>query len=166
MSPEQILAKLGVSDVFTISADDTVEQALRMLDERQYRAAPVLDAQGVFRGMFSSHEVIKSLVPSYMLDGDVSLDFAQGLSPMLASRLKKLFPSRVGDHVSSDSTIKITTHTHTWEALRMLTKYGSPLAIVDEQTGKLKGLISDQSAIEALLKMEADEAELEAGSEE
>ena len=76
---------------------------------------------------------------------------------MLSARLKKLFPSRLGDHVSAATAIKITTHTNTWEALRMLTKYGSPIAVVDEETGLFKGLISEQSAIEALLKMESEE---------
>jgi len=55
MSPARILEKLGIADVFTISVDDTVEQALRLLDEKQYRAAPVVDENGVFKGMFSSH---------------------------------------------------------------------------------------------------------------
>jgi len=95
-----------------------------------------------------------------MLDEGQSLDFAAGIGPVLSSRLQKLFPSRVGDHVSSDAAIKITPNTHIWEALRILTKYGSPIAIVHAESGRLEGLISDQSAIETLLKIEADEAEM------
>ena len=162
MSPEKILSKLAITDVISVSCDSTVEDALRLLDEKKLRAVPVIDENNIFKGLFSTHEVIKSLVPSYMMDDLQSLDFAVGVSGILASRIRKLFPSRVGDHVSREDTIKIAHDTHTWEALRMLSKYGSPLPIVEETTGKLKGLISEQSAIQALLQMEADDdAELE-----
>jgi len=159
MSPERILSKLGVTNVITVSCDDTVETALHLIDDKKIRAVPVVDGDGVFKGMFSAHEIIKSLVPSYMTQGIQTLDFATGASSVLSSRLKKMYPSRVGDHVSCDDCVKITTNTQTWEALRMLTKYGSPLPVVDSNTGQLKGLISEQSAIQALLRMEADDAE-------
>ena len=161
MSPERILSKLGVSSVITIGSDATVEDALRLINEKQIRAVPVVDGDGVFKGMFSAHDVIKALVPSYMTQGIQTLDFATGASSVLASRLKKMYPSLVINHVSSEDCVKITTKTQTWETLRMLTKYGSPLPVVDATTGHLKGLISEQSAIEALLQMEADEAEMD-----
>lgn len=156
MSPERILSKLGVTDVTTVSDNDTVERALEIINNKKLRSAPVVDSQGVFKGMFSAQEIIKNLVPSYIADGMQSLDFAAGFSPILASRLKAMYPSRVGDHVSSEDSCKIYSKTHTWEALRMLTKYGSPLPIVDQQ-GFFKGLISEQSAIEALLNMDIDD---------
>ena len=156
MSPERILSKLGINNVITISVDDTVEQALRLLDEKQVRAVPVIDKDGLFKGMFSTHEVIKSLVPSYMVAGMGTLDFAAGASKQLAARLRKIFPSRVGDHVSAADVVKLSDKTHTWEALRMLSKHGSPIPAVNA-TGHLIGLISEQSAIEALLKMEAED---------
>jgi CBS domain-containing protein len=156
MSPERILSKLGITNVITVSDDDTVEQALRLLDEKQVRAVPVVDKDGVFKGIFSTHEVIKSLVPSYMVAGMQTLDFAAGASSSLAARLRELYPSRVGDHVSPDDVVKIMDNTHTWEALRILSKHGSPIPAVNK-TGHLIGLISEQSAIEALLKMEAEE---------
>ena len=151
MSADKILAKLAIDKVFTISENS----------DHEHRAAPVIDENGVYKGMFSTHEVIKSLVPSYLIGVDINLDFAKGLSPIIANHLRDVFPSRVGDHVSSESNIKMHTHTPTLEALRMLTKYGSPIPIVDETTGKLSGLISDQSAIEALLKIEAEHANKE-----
>lgn len=159
MSPERILSKLAVTKVITVSPDSTVEDALHLLDDKQVRAVPVVGEDGIYQGMFSLHEVIKCLVPSYL--ENQTLDFATGVSGILASRLHAIFPTRVGDHVAKDSHMKMHSATHSWEALRMLTKYGSPLPIVDEETGVLKGLISEQSAVEALLKMEADEVELE-----
>tara|TARA_B100001750_G_C15467118_1_gene577695 strand:- start:379 stop:879 length:501 start_codon:yes stop_codon:yes gene_type:complete len=159
MSPERILSKLGITNVITVSENDSVEQALRLLDEKQVRAAPVVDDNGVFKGMFSTHEIIKALVPSYMTQGIQSLDFATGASTVLASRLKQMFPTRVGNHVLEDDCVKITDKTNTWEALRMLTRYGSPIPVVDPHTKKLIGLISEQSAIDALLHMEEDDSE-------
>ena len=160
MSPDRIVSKLGVINVITAHVEDTVEQVLRLLDEKQVRAVPVVDSEGVFKGMFSTHEVIKSLVPSYMVNGMQTLDFAAGASDTLAARLRRLYPTRVGDHVCSEDCIKITEKTQTWEVLRMLSKYGSPIPAINK-TGHLLGLISEQSAIEALLKMEADADENE-----
>lgn len=160
MSPERILSKLGITKIITANVDDTVEQVLRLLDEKQIRAVPVVDSNGVFKGLFSMHEVIKSLVPSYMTDGIQTLDFASGASDLLAARLRKLFPTRVGDHISPDDCMKITDKTNTWEALRILSKHGSPIPAVNA-SGHLIGLISEQSAILALLQMESDEAEME-----
>lgn len=160
MSPERILSKLGIGNVITAHVDDTVEQVLRLLDEKQVRAVPVVNDEGLFMGLFSTHEVIKSLVPSYMVGGLQTLDFAAGASSQLSARLRKLFPSRVGDHISSEDCIKITEKTQTWEVLRMLSKYGSPIPAVGKN-GHLLGLISEQSTIQALLSMEADADELE-----
>ena len=159
MSPLEVLGRFIIKNVFTVSADSTVEDALRALAMHHHRAAPVIDDNGVYKGMFSTHEVIKSLVPSYLVGAEMRLDFAAGLSPHLAQKLRDVFPSRVGDHVSSDSDVKMNSHTHALEALRILTKYGSPVPVVDEETGKLVGLISDQSAIEGLLKVEAEHPE-------
>lgn len=156
MSPEQLLSKLGVSNVHTVSVDNTVEEAIHFLNEKEIRAAPVVDNDGVFRGMFSEHEILKNLVPSY-IDGLQTLDFATGASTVLAARMKRMFPSRVGDHVSCEDCVKIDHTSPTWEALRVLTRHGSPLPIVDPKTGKLKGLISDQSAVKALLAMDTED---------
>jgi CBS domain-containing protein len=159
MSPERMLSSLAITNVIKVSPDTTVEEALRLLDEKQVRAVPVVDENGVFYGLFSLHEVVRCLVPSYL--ENQTLDFATGVSSILATRLQKIFPTRVGDHVAKIANMKMDTTTHTWEALRMLTKYGSPLPIIEEGTEIFRGLVSEHSAIEALLKMEADEAELE-----
>jgi len=156
MSPERILSKLGIGNVITAHVDDTVEQVLHLLDDKQVRAVPVVDNDGVFKGIFSTHEVIKSLVPSYMVGGLQTLDFAAGASSQLSGRLRKLFPTKVGDIVSREDCFCLTEKTHTWEALRMLQKYGSPLPAIGAN-GHLIGLISEQSAIQALLEMESED---------
>jgi len=120
----------------------------------------LVDNDGIFKGLFSTHEVIKSLVPSYMVGGLQTLDFAAGASGQLSGRLRNLFPTRVGDHICSEDCIKITEKTQTWEVLRMLSKYGSPIPAISHD-GHLLGLISEQSTIQALLNMEVDDEELE-----
>lgn len=159
MAPARILTMLGITEVVTVSCDATVEQALHLLDDRGLRSAPVVDENNVFCGMFSNNEIIKTLVPSYITDGFASLDFAAGASPVLAKRLRNMFPSRVGDHVSAEDCVKITDPTRTWEALRMLAKHGSPLPVVDRHDGKLLGLLTEQAAVQALLGIEAEESD-------
>ena len=156
MTAAKILEKFAVKQAFTIAHDATVEDALRALADRHHHAAPIIDAQGIYKGMFSAHQVIRSLIPAYLVDSDVSLDFAMGLSPYLADKLREIYPTLVGDYVSIEDHSHLDADTHALEALRFLTKYGSPLPIVEKETGKLVGLISDQSAIQALLEVEAN----------
>lgn len=156
MSAEKVLNKFAIKNVFTISEDASVEEALRALNEHGHRAAPVIDDNGIFKGMFSTHEVIKSLLPSYLMGSEMNLDFALGLSPHFAAKLREIFPSKVKNHVSLHTDFKLESTAPSLEALRILTKYGSPIPLVDGDTGQLKGLISDQSAIAGLLAVEAE----------
>ncbi|MEC9236750.1 MAG: hypothetical protein VX803_10945, partial [Pseudomonadota bacterium] len=56
--------------------------------------------------------------------------------------------------------------TPTWEATRLIVKYGSPLPVLEENTGKFVGLISEQSLFSELLEVledvEKEEAEEQA----
>ena len=95
MTIDKILGKLGIVNVVTVSGDDTVEMALKLLDEKGLRAAPVLGEDGMFLGMFSAHEVIKELIPSYM-DGLTTLDFAQGANSNVVCAPQETFPLSFG----------------------------------------------------------------------
>ena len=142
-----------------MSPDQKVEDALKFLDEKGIRVAPVLDENGVLLGMFSTHELIKSLVPLHALDGSLpTLHFAHGAAPVIAKRMRKTFPDLVKDHYER-SVVSVDTDVNTWECLRILTKYGSPLAVVEPKTNKLIGLITEQSAMETLIHYQDEEGD-------
>lgn len=141
-----------VDSVVTIGPDDTVETAMKLLKENGIRDIPVIDENGAFIGIFSSKEILEHLVPLVGFLGE-SLDFAVGVAPDLADRLKEFFPLKV-EQFTEKNIYHIKPKTHTWEALRSLVKYGSPLPVVDDKNGhKFIGLISEQTAVESLLAL-------------
>lgn len=159
MSPETTLSKLMISKVITIPETATVEQALTLLDERQIRSAPVVDASGHLLGMFSSNDLITSLVPLGVSDGGLPrLTFAHGAAPAIASKLRMFFPHPVTDHMDSN-VVTVAPGVSTWETLRLISKHKCPLPVIESKTTMLVGLITEQSAIDRLLHIEDDEEE-------
>lgn len=159
MSPETSLSKLMISTVATLSENATVEEALTMLDEKQIRSAPVVNDQGVLLGMFSSHDLIASLVPFAAVEGVLpKLNFAHGAAPVIATKLRLFYPHPVVDHMDSN-IVTVVPGVSTWEVLRLISKYKNPLPVVESNTNVLLGLVSEQSAIDALLHIEEDEDE-------
>ena len=154
---EQSISKLMVDNVLTVNPDMKIEDALRLLDEKGIRRAPVVDKDGVLLGMFSSGDLVHKLVPLFVNEGIIpSLEFFHGGGPVVAKRLKQIYPDAVEQHMDKHF-ITINPKTSTLEALRLLGKHGSPLPVVESHSNILLGLISDQSVIEALLKMEDED---------
>lgn len=150
-----------ITEVHTVKPDISVEEALAFIHEKNVRAMPVVDHDGKLVGMFSLEALLKSLLPVAvtMEEGLQKLGFVIGAGPGIAKRLKKAQTKTVADVMLQDI---IVAHTSTalWEAIRLMVKYGSPIPVVEEDSGKLIGIISEQSAmtdLEELLKeMEAN----------
>lgn len=139
-----------IENPITLHPEDSVEHGMKMLKKHGIRTIPVVNDDGVFLGMFSSQEIIEHLVPLAGFLGE-SLEFAVGAAPDLAERLREFQPLKV-EQFTEKNIYHIKPTTHTWEALRSLVKYGSPLPIVDDKDGhKFIGLISEQKAVESLL---------------
>ena len=157
MSPENALSKIMISKISTIDSKMTVEQALNMLDEKQIRSAPVVDDEGRLLGTFSSHDLLASLVPLGAMEGVLPrLSFAHGAAPVIASKLRMFFPHPVTEYMESN-IVTVSAGVSTWEALRLICKHKHPLPVIESSTNMLIGLITEQSAIDALLHMEEEE---------
>lgn len=140
------------TDVVSIHPSSTVEEGLTKLKEHGLRSIPVIDDSGSFLGMFSCGEVLEHLVPLVGFFGE-SLDFAVGMAPDLAKRLKEFYPLKI-EQFTEKNVYHVKPGTHTWESLRALAKHGSPLPVVDHENGnKFIGLVSEQSALETLISM-------------
>lgn len=159
MSPENALSKIMISKVVTIDHKMTVEQALNLLDEKQIRSAPVVDDNGKLLGMFSSHDLLASLVPIGVMDGVLpKLNFAHGAAPAIASKLRRLYPHPVTQYMDTN-IVTLNPGDSTWESLRLLSKHKQPLPVVESKSYQLIGIVTEQSAIDALLHIEDEEEE-------
>ncbi len=143
-----------ITEVITVNPEMTVEEAMRVLDKKRVRAVPVVDENNILMGIFSTQQIMSNLLPVSvtMEDGLQRLNFVIGASPGIAKRLKKIMPKKVKD-VMSDDVVVVHPDTQIWEAIRLMVKYGSPIPVVDEKTGDLKGLLSEQSAMEEMRRL-------------
>lgn len=140
-----------IAGVITVRPDMTVAEGLSILDERKIRFAPVVDETGVMVGMFSLKQILMNLLPVSvtMEDGIENIDFIIGAAPGIAKRLVKLKASLVRDMMDRKPYV-VHEGTPTWEAIRLLVRHGSPLPVVERETGKFIGIISEQQAISEL----------------
>ena len=149
-----------LTEVFTVTPDMKVEDALAYIHEKNVRAMPVIE-DGKLVGMFSLEALMKSLLPVSvtMEEGLQKLGFVIGAGPGIAKRLKKVKLQTVADMMQKD-VIVVHPSTATWEAIRLMVKYGSPIPVIEEESGNFIGIISEQSAmtdLENLLEeMEAE----------
>lgn len=143
-----------VKDVLTLRPENTVLEALDIFKKNNIRSLPVVDNQGKFCGIFGLKHILLKLLPKSvtMEDGLESLDFIQGATPGIAKRLKKLYPQAVLENMDSDP-VTIDSHTALWEAVRVMAVYGSPIAIVNEETKKFEGVITRLTLLDRLEKI-------------
>ncbi len=142
-----------ITNVISLKPDMEAGEALDVLHDNKIRCAPVLDQDGNLLGMFSLENVLKHLLPvsARMEDGLRRLDFVVGAAPGIAKRLRKLSLLRLED-IMDTKIVVLHPDTQTWEGIRLLVRYGSPLPVVEEGSRKLCGLMTEQSALNEMSK--------------
>lgn len=133
--------------------DQTVKEALAILEENQIRTAPVVDHNNILVGMFGLHCLMEDLLPmaAQITDGLDDLDFIIGGAPGAAKKIRKIGPQLVRNHMEKEiEELLLTPETPMLEVIRMLTKHGSPLPVVEENTNKFAGIVSEQSCLHRL----------------
>lgn len=140
-----------IKDVITLKPEQTVKEAMSIFKENDIRSIPVLGNDGEYLGLFGLRHVLTKLLPKavQMKDGLDNLDFIEDATPGIAKRLKKLHSTPVSEVMNPDA-LTISPNTATWEALRLMALHGSPVSIVNKETGKFEGLISRQTLLDEL----------------
>lgn len=145
-----------IKDVICLNASITLGQATSLLNQHNIRSAPVIDDKGTYLGLFSFHSLFTSLLPvAVTMEGGLDqLDFVGGSAPGIAKRLGKNSGINILKHLDLDKpTVQETTPL--WEGIRILVKHGSPIAVVDKE-GRFIGLITEQSCLSALEKIQKE----------
>jgi CBS-domain-containing membrane protein len=138
----------------TLSPDTTVEAALSTMKKKAVCCAPVTDASGTVMGLFSLRGLMETILP-------VSMNSESGFSgvlveaaPGLRLRLQKLMGQSVAvvmerrfPHVFPDAPET--------QAARLIADKGEGVIVMNENTGRLEGLITDLGVIEGLIAQQA-----------
>ncbi|MCM2344781.1 MAG: CBS domain-containing protein [Alphaproteobacteria bacterium] len=134
-----------------LTPEITVEDALALMKKAGVRAAAVTDAAGTVMGLFSLRNLTETILPVSMVsDGGfagVMIEAAPGLNLRLQGVMVQTVAAvmdRRFSHVYPDTSEA--------QAARLISQNGDSVIVMDENTGKLLGMISDQGMIEGLLK--------------
>ncbi|GJL84770.1 MAG: hypothetical protein DHS20C02_05450 [Micavibrio sp.] len=148
-----------ITDVVTARPDQTVEEALHILQERDIRGFPVVNENNQVLGVFNFATLLLAVLPmSVSLDDDfmhhkhlkLSLDYTSGQAPWLADRLSKVLPKKL-EEVMTGEARAVHPETPLGEGARRLLEYGSPLPVAEKGTNVLVGIITSQSTLSAII---------------
>lgn len=157
-----------IKNAITLPPDATVDDALRLINDREIRTIPVVDADNRFVGMFGLHCLMEDLLPmaARMEGGITDLGFVEGGAPGAAKRIRKLAPLPLKGLVEkTDKSAVLSPDLPMLEVIRRLAEFGSPLPVVDDNHSFI-GLVSEQSCLSflnnVLKDVEAEEKLLDA----
>lgn len=151
-----------IKKVISARPDQTVEDVIEIFDTNAIQTVPVVDEDNRVIGVFNFHDLLWQILPSVVTEleldhprgryVDLKLDHIDGMSPWVERRLEIMYPKELKDVMRREFGV-VHPDTPLREGIRMLVKYGSPLPVVCDEKNHLEGLISYQSAIEALRKL-------------
>jgi CBS domain-containing protein len=142
-----------IKKVLTLAPDLTVEQALKDMKKGKVNFAPVLDDEGNFLGVFSYSRLLQDTLPvSVAVGADTAkANIRIPSAPGMAKRLTRTLGSRVGDLMDRQvRTVNPDTALET--AIRFIRDAGEPVAVIETQSWRFLGLVTDESLIDALGK--------------
>ncbi len=136
-------------NVITVSSDDTVEGVLKALGKAKANVAIILADDGGFEGVFTQKILLKGLIPvSVAMSSGVQIDVKVSAAPGVAKRYGNVLPLPVSE-VMERKPNTLSPDSPIWEGVAHLTKYSSPVLIVDDK-GKYFGAITYDSLLKHL----------------
>ncbi len=140
-----------------VLTDASVAAAIDLMFEQRLRTLPVVDAQGVYQGLFGIQFLLKELLPKA-----ATMNQEQGLSVLafmhdslddvrdaLKERLALLYPKAVGTAAHREIA-PLSPEDGLLEAMLRVYHAGFSLPVVDKKTQKLLGIVSHWSILAKL----------------
>jgi CBS-domain-containing membrane protein len=145
-----------IEKVLTALTEDEVESTVAAMKKANIDLVPVVDEKGVAVGAFTYHQLFENLLPVAVSDGfGGSINI--GAAPGVAKRLKKVLPLKVSDLMDRKITA-VYPETPLWEGVGLLVQTNAPVLVVEPKSGKLLGVITNQSALDELNRLKDSEA--------
>ncbi len=145
-------------NLITASPDQTVEDVLALMKKEDVDAVPVVDEEQKLVGVFSTHVLLKNLLPvSVAMAGGLQVDVAVNAAPGIAKRLKKVGPVKISELMERKLNL-VHPETPIWEGVNLLIQHGSPILVVDKETEKLFGMMTLHSVLDELQRIKDSES--------
>ena len=137
--------------------DMEVEKALKELKKKKLESAVVVNDKGEVEGIFSLPILMKNLLPvSVAMADGLQLDITVRAAPGIAKRLKKIHLLSVSELMDRKFNF-VYPETPIWEAINFLVSASGPLVVVDGENNKFIGMITAQSAMDELKRLQESE---------
>jgi CBS domain-containing protein len=135
----------------TLRADETVGRAVELMLEHRYIVLPVVDANSCHLGEFDVWDLLgllltKAATLNRMLP---DLKFVADNLPELQAKLDEMRDLPVGDVARLNLPV-LRPDTPVTEALLQFYRHRSPLPVVEEESGRLVGILSYWDVIAAV----------------
>lgn len=145
--------ELMKTDVVTVSLTDSFGHAFDLMVARHVRTLPVVDAQGIYQGMFDLHDVWRVLLPRAAALDRASLRDLSYLAESreeLRQRLERARSRPVREFLDDAKAPAIPHDASANEAILLLDRYGGHLAVIERQTRRFLGLVSPWEILSTL----------------
>jgi CBS domain-containing protein len=137
----------------TASMTSNFGEAFRTLMDREVSSLPVVDADGVYRGMFDLHDIWALLLPKAALlamDSLPDLSFMADSQKEMQQKLSQAANRPVSQFLDGVESPVVHPHTPVKEAILLLHRHGGILPVVDRKTRRLLGVVSAWDILEKL----------------
>jgi CBS-domain-containing membrane protein len=146
-----------IPNPFTVQPDQEIGKVLGAMKKAKAQYAPVVEKNGVLVGLFSYEILLKNLLPvSVAMADGIRLDVTVRAAPGIAKRLKKVYHLPVSELMERKAHA-VHPDTPTWEGINLLAMYGAPILVVDSETTKLVGMMTEETAVEELQRLKDTE---------
>jgi len=142
----------------SIKVDDTVEKSIKALKKAKAEYAAVTDEDGILVGVISFQILMKNLLPvSVVMNDGVQLDVQIKAAPGIAKRLRNVLPITIETIMERKDFPFVYPETPTWEGVNLMVRSGRPVCVVDPESQKYIGLITQSSLLEELQRLQESE---------
>jgi CBS domain-containing protein len=136
----------------TVPLSETFEGAYRLMTSKRLAAVPVVDDNGVYKGMFDFEDIWELLLPRAAmlgLDSLTNLAFVANATEQLRQKLKEAGPRPVREFL--DAKVQpVHPDTPIKEVIRLFHRYNMSVPVVERGSGRLAGIVSPWELVDGL----------------
>ena len=149
MKVAEILNRAPVS----VRSDSTFGSAFQTLRESRVTTIPVVDAEGVYKGIFDLKDIWDVLLPKAAQLSRKSIEdlsFVSSSIDKMKDQIAEAASLPIAQFLTSEDLPALHPESPLIQAVLLLDEHGETLAVVDRQTRKLVGTIAAWQLLDAL----------------
>lgn len=137
----------------TVRIDQTFAEGFAILLRTHHAMLPVVDSEGIYRGIFDVRDVWQVLLPKAAKLSRKSLEdlsFAHSSPEKMREQIAEAAALPISRFVTKEDLPALTPDCTVIQAVLMLDEYGETMAVVDKATRKLVGVLAPWQVLDIL----------------